>query len=67
MPVAKDQIRMATMEEAEASDTVAKDLALTADRKYYQDMTGATNPAPRRPRGGDRRRTWYHRYQPCRF
>ena len=38
--VPKDQIRMATMEEASAPDTIAKDLALTADKKCYQDMTG---------------------------
>ena len=46
--VAKDQIRMATMEEAAASDTIAKDMALTADQKYYQDMTGEAIPPPRR-------------------
>ena len=46
--VAKDQIRMATMEEAAASDTIAKDMALTADKKYYQDMTGEATPPPRR-------------------
>ena len=48
--VAKDQIRMATMEEEAAADTIAKDLALTADKKYYQDMTGEgkQTPAPRR-------------------
>ena len=48
--VAKDQIRMATMEEAAAADTIAKDLALTADKKYYQDMPedGKQTPAPRR-------------------
>ena len=48
--VAKDQIRMATMEEAAASDTIAKDLALTADKKYYQDMTGEPTPPPPPPR-----------------
>ena len=48
--VAKDQIRMASMEEATASDTIAKDLALTADKKYYQDMTGEPTPPPPPPR-----------------
>ena len=48
--VAKDQIRMATMEEAAASDTIAKDLALTADKKYYEDMTGEPTPPPPPPR-----------------
>ena len=46
--VAKDQIRMATMEEAAASDTIANDMALTADKKYYQDMAGEATPPPRR-------------------
>ena len=45
--VAKDQIRLATMEEAAASDTIAKDMALTTDQKYYQDMTGAEAPKRR--------------------
>ncbi len=45
---AKDQIRLATMEEAAASDKIAKDMALTADQKYYQDMTGAEPPQSRR-------------------
>ena len=48
--VAKDQIRMATMEEAAASDTIAMDLALTADKKYYQDMTGEATACPPPPR-----------------
>ena len=47
--VAKDQIRMATMEEAAASDTIAKDMALTADKKHYQDMTGEPTPPPPPP------------------
>ena len=48
--VAKDQIRLATVEEAAAADTIAKDLALTADKKYYQDMTGEPTPPPPPPR-----------------
>ena len=44
--VAKDQIRLATMEEAAAHDVIGKDMAMTADPKSYQDMTGA--PAPTR-------------------
>ena len=46
--VAKDQIRMATMEEAAASDTIAKDLALTAD-KVLPGHDRGTNPAPAAP------------------
>ncbi len=46
--VAGDQIRLATMEEAGAAETIAKDMAISADQTHYQDMTGA-EPAPKRP------------------
>ncbi len=45
--VAEDQIRMATMEESAASDTITKDMALTADQKHSQDMTGVETPKRR--------------------
>ena len=45
--VAKDQIRLATVEEAAAADTIAKDMAMTADQKFYRDVSGASAPERR--------------------
>ena len=46
--VAKDQIRLATMEEAAASDSIAKDMAMTdSGQRFYKDKTG-TSPSARR-------------------
>ena len=45
--VAKDQLRLATTEEAAAYELISKDMVLTADPKTYQDMTGATPPVRR--------------------
>jgi hypothetical protein len=47
--VAKDQLRLATTEEAAAHEVIGKDMAMTADPKCYQDMTGAPPPARRQP------------------
>ena len=47
--VAKDQLRLATTEEAAAHEVNGKDMAMTADPKCYQDMTGAPPPARRQP------------------
>ena len=47
--VAKDQLRLATAEEATAHEVIGKDMAMTADPKCYQDMTGAPPPARRQP------------------
>jgi hypothetical protein len=46
--VSKDQIRLATMEEAAASDKIAKDMALTADQKFFQDVSAGVIPPKRR-------------------
>jgi hypothetical protein len=42
--VSNEQIRLATMEEAGAADTVAMDLVISADQKHCQDVTGADTP-----------------------
>ena len=47
--VAKDQLRLATTEEAAAHEVIGKDMAMTADPKCYRDMTGAPPPTRRQP------------------
>ena len=43
--VAKDQIGLATMEEAAASHSIARDMAMTdIGQRFYKEMTGAASP-----------------------
>ena len=47
--VVKAQLRLATTDEAAAHEVNGKDMAMTADTKCDQDMTGAPPPAIRQP------------------
>ena len=47
--VVKAQLRLATTDEAAAHEVNGKDMAMTADPKCDQDMTGAPPPAIRQP------------------